>query len=195
MSTRRKPGRSKKTEPTPPENAAAPKLTVASPFRDEALAFHARGPLTADILHITPQLLHAVFWFVAGLVAMVIAFVCTAQVTDYAEGPALVLLDNRHDVTASRAGVVVDVRARAGAHVREGDVLLQLHSATEAAELASLERELSDQLVLLMRNPGDRGARDAVLGLRTRRDVAKTALERSVLRAPISGIVTDLRAR
>jgi hypothetical protein len=72
---------------------------------------------------------------------------------------------------------------------------LQLHSATEAAELASLERELSDQLVLLMRNPADRVARDAVLGLRTRRDVAKTALERSVLRAPISGVVTDLRAR
>jgi multidrug efflux pump subunit AcrA (membrane-fusion protein) len=46
-----------------------------------------------------------------------------------------------------------------------------------------------------MRNPADRGARDAVLGLRTRRDVAQSALERSVLRAPMSGIVTDLRAR
>jgi membrane fusion protein (multidrug efflux system) len=125
----------------------------------------------------------------------VLAFVCSAQVTDYAEGPALVLLDNRRDVTASRAGVVVEIATASGAHVHEGDVLLKLHSATEAAELASLERELSDQLVLLMRNPSDRSARDAVLALRTRRDVAKTALERSVLRAPMGGIVTDLRAR
>jgi multidrug efflux pump subunit AcrA (membrane-fusion protein) len=166
-----------------------------TPFRPEAVAFHARGPQRADILHITPQLLHAVFWFVAALAAVVVAFVCSAQVTDYAEGPALVLLDNHRDVTASRAGVVVDVQTHAGARVREGDVLLQLHSATEAAELASLERELSDQLVLLMRSPSDRAARDAVLSLRTRRDVAKTALERSVLRAPMSGVVTDLRAR
>jgi biotin carboxyl carrier protein len=170
-------------------------IATVTPFRPEALAFHARGPQRSDILHITPKLLHVVFWCVLAFVAVVLAVVCNAQVTDYAEGPALVLLENRHDVTASRAGVVVDVRARAGARVKEGDVLLQLHSATEAAELASLERELSDQLVLLMRNPADRAARDAVLGLRTRRDVAKTTLERSVLRAPINGTVTDLRAR
>jgi multidrug efflux pump subunit AcrA (membrane-fusion protein) len=190
MSGRRK---NRKSDPGPAPKPEQSGIATVTPFRPEALAFHARGPQRSDVLHITPQLLHAVFWFVIALVAVVIAFVSSAQVTDYAEGPALVLLDNRHDVTASR--VVVEVRARAGAHVKEGDVLLQLHSATEAAELASLERELSDQLVLLMRNPADRAARDAVLSLRTRRDVAKTALERSVLRAPISGIVTDLRAR
>lgn len=189
MSSRRK--KSKLIE-TP---EVQPQLATVTPFRPEALAYHARGTQRADVLHITPQMLHAVFWFVGGLTAIVIAFVCNARVIDYAEGPALVLLDNRRDVTASRAGVVVDVQARAGAHVREGDVLLQLHSATEATELASLERELSDQLVLMMRNPADRAARDAVLSLRTRRDVAKAALERSVLRAPISGVVTDLRAR
>ncbi|HTU59754.1 MAG TPA: HlyD family efflux transporter periplasmic adaptor subunit [Polyangiales bacterium] len=192
MSGRRK---NRKSDPGPTPKPEHRGVATVTPFRPEALAFHARGPQRSDVLHITPQLLHAVFWFVIALVAVVLAFVSSSQVTDYAEGPALVLLDNRHDVTASRAGVVVEVRARAGAHVQEGDVLLQLHSATEAAELASLERELSDQLVLLMRNPADRAARDSVLGLRTRRDVAKTALERSVLRAPISGTVTDLRAR
>jgi multidrug resistance efflux pump len=172
-----------------------PESKVHAPFRPEALAYHARGSQQADVLHITPQLMRAVFWFVALLVLVVLSFISSAQVTDYAEGPALVLLDGRQDVTASRAGVVVEVMTHAGSRVHEGDALLQLHSATEAAELASLERELSDQLVLLMRNPGDRSARDAVLSLRTRRDVAKTALERSVLRAPIDGIVTDLRAR
>lgn len=167
----------------------------ASPFRPEAVAFHSRGAPHGDVLHITPRLLSAVMWFVASLVLLVLVFVSGAQVTDYAEGPAVVLLDNRRDVTASRAGVVVEIATAPGAQVREGDVLLKLHSATEAAELASLERELSDQLVSLMRNPSDRAARDAVLALRTRRDVAKTALERSVLRAPMSGVVTDLRAR
>jgi len=164
-------------------------------FRSEALAHHRGGGVRGDVLRITPALLSAVQWCVLAIAACAFAFVCTAQVTDYAEGPALVMLDNRRDVTATRDGVIAEVEARVGLRVREGDVLLRLHGATEAAELESLERELSDHLVLLMRAPGDRTAREAVLTLRTRRDVAKSALERSVLRAPVAGEVTDLRAR
>ena len=166
-----------------------------SVFRPEALAHHRGGGVRGDLLHITPALLLAVQWFVLAVAACAIAFVGTAQVTDYAEGPALVMLDNRRDVTATRDGVVTEVAARIGSRVREGDVLLRLHGATEAAELDSLDRELADHLVLLMRTPGDRAAREAVLALRTRRDVAKSALERSVLRAPVAGEITDLRAR
>ncbi|MET0388940.1 MAG: HlyD family efflux transporter periplasmic adaptor subunit [Polyangiales bacterium] len=173
----------------------APVTPAERVFRAEALAFHRRGAIRGDVLHITPRLLSAVLWFVLAVMACALAFVCTAQVTDYAEGPALVLLENRRDVTATRPGVVADIETHIGARVHQGDVLMRLHGATEAAELASLERELSDQLVLLMRNPADRGARDAVLNLRTRRDVARSALERSVLRAPVTGEVTDLRAR
>jgi membrane fusion protein (multidrug efflux system) len=79
--------------------------------------------------------------------------------------------------------------------VQAGEVLLRLGAPTEAAELASALRELDDQLVLLMRRPDDRDAREAVLALRTRRDVAQTAVDRSVLRAPQAGEVVDLRAR
>ena len=166
-----------------------------SPFRPQAVEFHRRGGLRGDLLHITPGLLRAVFWFLLALVACLLGFAVTAQLTDYASGPAIVALDNRSEVTASRAGTVAEVATRVGARVRAGDVLLRLHAATEAAELASLERELQDQLVLLMGRPSDRAAKAAVLDLRTRRDVARTALERSVLRAPCAGEVADLRAR
>ena len=168
---------------------------VRSPFREQAVQHHIRGSVRGDVLHITPGLMSVVLWLVLAIMACAIAFVCTAQVTAYADGPAVVLLENRRDVTATRAGVVAEINTRIGAKVKEGDVLMRLYSATEAAELASLERELSDQLVLMMRNPTDRAARDALLALRTRRDVAQTAVERSVLRAPISGEVSDLRAR
>jgi membrane fusion protein (multidrug efflux system) len=169
--------------------------TVRAIFRPEAVAFHRRGGLRGDVLHITPDLFQAVLWFLIALVVCLFAVLCTAQITDYATGPALVLLDNRRDVTVTRAGVVDEIVTHVGAHVHAGDVLLRLHAATEAAELASLERELSDQLVLLMRDQADASARRAVLELRARRDVAQTTLERSVLRAPISGEVADLRAR
>jgi multidrug resistance efflux pump len=166
-----------------------------SPFRPQAVAFHRRGGLRGDVLHITPGLLHAVQWFLIAVVVCACAFVCTAQVTDYASGPALVLLDNRRDVTATRAGVVDEIPARIGSRVRAGDVLLRLHAAAETTDLAATEQQLADQLVLLMRNPLDQGARAALPELRARRDVARTALERSLLRAPVDGVIADLRAR
>jgi membrane fusion protein (multidrug efflux system) len=177
------------------ETAAISSEPARALFRAQALAFQRGGGVRGDVLHITPALLSVVYWLVLAGVACAVSFLCTAQVTDYAQGPALVLLDGRHDVTATRAGVVDEVVTHIGARVREGDVLLRLSGESEVAELAAVERELSDQLTVLMRNPGDRAARESMMSLRTRRDVAATALERSVLRAKVAGTVSDLRAR
>ena len=169
--------------------------TPSSPFRAQALAFHRRGGLRGDVLHITPRVLHVVHWWLVAVGVCVAGFVCTGRVTDYAAGPAIVLLDNRHDVTATRAGVVDAIPARVGAHVRAGDALLHLHASGEAAELAAIERLITDQLVALMREPANAAARSALPELRARREQAQSALERSTLRAPVAGVVADLRAR
>jgi len=168
---------------------------MKSLFREQALEFHRRGGLRGDVLHITPGLLRAVFWLVFALAALGISFVCTAEVTNYAMGPAVVLLEQRHEVTATRAGVVSEILVRVGQRVRAGDLLLRLGAPSESAELRSVQRELDDQLVLLMRNPEDRNARQELLELRSRRELAETALERSVLRAGRDGEIADLRVR
>jgi multidrug resistance efflux pump len=175
---------------TPAEPEARPSL-----FRPQAVDHHRRGGLRGDVLHITPGMLHAVQWFVFALAACGIAFVCTAEVRKYAAGPAVVLLEHRYEVTANRAGVVAAIEARSGQRVKRGDVLLRLGAPAETAELNAVIRELDDQLVVLMRNPEDRNARQELLALRSRREVAETALERSVIRAPQDGEVVDLRAR
>ena len=72
---------------------------------------------------------------------------------------------------------------------------MRLGAPSESAELRSVQRELDDQLVLLMRHPEDHSARQALLELRSRRELAETALERSVLRASRDGEVADLRVR
>jgi multidrug resistance efflux pump len=164
-------------------------------FRRQALEFHRRGGLRGDVLHITPGMLHAVSWLVFALAACGIAFVCTAEVKKYASGPAVVLLEERHDVTSNRGGVVAGIDARVGQRVRRGDVLVRLGAPAEAAELDSVIREIDDQLVVLMRNPEDRAARQELLALRSRRAIAETALERSQLRASHDGELVDLRAR
>jgi multidrug efflux pump subunit AcrA (membrane-fusion protein) len=46
-----------------------------------------------------------------------------------------------------------------------------------------------------MRNPEDRNARQELLALRSRRELAETALERSVLHATRDGEIADLRVR
>jgi multidrug resistance efflux pump len=164
-------------------------------FRKQALEYHRRGGLRGDVLHITPALLDAVLWLVLVIAGTGLAFVCTAEVRKYATGPAVVLLEERHEVTANRAGVVAEIAARVGERVEAGEVLVRLGAPTETAELAAAVRELEDQLVLLMQKPEDRDAREAVLALRTRRDVAAAALDRGILRAPQAGEVVDLRAR
>src|SRR5688500_13485571 len=92
-------------------------------FRKQALEYHRRGGLRGDVLHITPALLDAVLWLVLVIAGTGLAFVCTAEVRKYATGPAVVLLEERHEVTANRAGVVAEIAARVGERVQAGDVL------------------------------------------------------------------------
>jgi multidrug resistance efflux pump len=177
------------SSPPHPSNDAAPL------FRQQAVDFHRRGGLRGDVLHITPGLLHAVQWFVFALATIGISFLCTAEVRKYAAGPAVVMLDQRHEVSANRAGVVDEIRVKVGQHVRAGQLLVSLGAPSEVAELNAAIRELDDQLVVLLRNPGDPSARQELLELRSRRTLAETALERSMLRAPVEGEVADLRVR
>jgi multidrug resistance efflux pump len=176
--------------PSEPSNDLAPSL-----FRPQAVEFHRRGGLRGDVLHITPGLLHAVQWFVFALAALGISFVCTAEVRKYAAGPAVVMLEDRHEVSANRSGVVDAIQVKVGQHVSAGQLLVSLGAPSEVAELNAAIRELDDQLVVLLRNPGDPGARQQLLELRSRRTLAETALERSQLRAPTDGEVADLRVR
>ena len=79
--------------------------------------------------------------------------------------------------------------------MQAGQVLVRMHSAGETAELESAERELSDQLAKLLRDPGDQTAREAMVSLRARRDLARASLERQTLRAPYAASVGDVRLR
>jgi multidrug resistance efflux pump len=179
--------------PSEPSNDSA--QAPGGLFRPQALEFHRRGGLRGDVLHITPGILHAVQWLVFALAALGLSFVCTAEVRKYASGPAVVMLDQRHEVSANRSGVVDEIQVKVGQHVAPGQLLVRLGAPSEVAELNAATRELDDQLVLLLRNPGDPSARQELLDLRSRRALAETALERSMLRSPSSGEVVDLRVR
>ncbi len=164
-------------------------------FRQEALEFHRQGGARGDVLHLTPR---AFFWTHWSLVAAVVAslgYAFVGQVDEYAGGPALVRVDSVYDVTAQRPAVVARVEVEPGQHVAAGQVLVRMQAASEKSELDSVERELSDQLAKLLRDPADRAAREAIVSLRAREALAHASLERQTVRAAQAATVGDVRVQ
>jgi biotin carboxyl carrier protein len=164
-------------------------------FRDEAIA-HRRAQLErADLLAIDPN---ATAWGmrVIGLAALVsVLFLYFGRVNEYASGPAIVRLQGRTTLSARLAGVVARVDAVPGREVEQGDVLVQLHAADELAELEAARRELDHQLRKLLAEPDDRTAREALVSLRARKELAETRLAQRTVRAPHRGTIGDVRVR
>ncbi len=164
-------------------------------FRGEALEHHRRGGARGDVLQLTPRTLFWTHWLLLLALAGAAYYAFVGQVDEYASGPAVVRITGLHEVTAPRPGVVSSVEVTPGQRVTRGQLLLRMHSSTEVSELESVERELSDQLAKLLRDPGDAVAREAIVGLRSRRDLARAKLARQELRAPEAGTVGDVRVR
>ena len=74
-------------------------------------------------------------------------------------------------------------------------VLVTLYLADRAAELERLNREFDLQMIKFLRDPADQAARSSLTTLRAERQLAQTRLEEQWLKAPHSGIVSDIRIR
>jgi membrane fusion protein (multidrug efflux system) len=91
--------------------------------------------------------------------------------------------------------VVSAVEVAPGQHVTTGQALMRMHSSSESAELETAQRELDDQLAKLLRDPADRDAREAVVSLRARRELAEKNLARQALFAPFGATIGDVRVQ
>jgi membrane fusion protein, multidrug efflux system len=172
---------------------------VAAPnpplFRDEAIAHQRSRGLQAELLAIDAR---STAWgfrlLCAGLIASV-AFLALGRLDEYASGPAVVQLEGRTTLTASFAGLVTKVAVKPGDRVEAGDELVRFHASDEAAELQAASREFDNQLAKLLLRPDDAATREALVSLRTRRELAQQRAEQRTLRAPHAGVVGDVRVR
>ncbi len=170
-------------------------MKVAGLFRREAVDFQRQGGARGDVLHLTPRSLVATQWLLGIALGSGIYFAFTGQIDEHASGPAVVFVDGMREVTASRPAVIASVEVAPGEHVEAGQPLVRMVSSTESSELESVERELSDQLSKLLADPSDMVARESMVSLRSRRELARSSLDRQVLRAPTAGTVGDVRVR
>ena len=169
---------------------------VATPlFRMEAVRHHVAAAREGDILRggaRWPTLTYHLVWITT---VAAIAFAYFAPVNEYASGPAVVRVDGRRTVTATIPASVETVLVQPGEHVTAGTLLVNMHDSEEAAELRRVTTEFELELVRLLRDPTDAVAKQALAALRSKRDQARNAHAEREIRAPIDGIVGDIRVR
>jgi multidrug efflux pump subunit AcrA (membrane-fusion protein) len=164
-------------------------------FRREALERYQQLDEAQDPLRLSPSWTRWTYWTLLGALVGALLFAAIAEVKEYASGLAVVWMGTRDDVTAEGSGTVSAVEVTPGQRVRPGQVLVRLHEAQEAAELARLDQEFELQLINRLRDPSDPGPQQALIGLRTQRQLASERLGERTLRAPSAGWASDVRVR
>jgi membrane fusion protein (multidrug efflux system) len=164
-------------------------------FRQEALAHRRAQTERAEVLALDPAASSWASWVIGLGLALGLLFLWFGRLNEYATGPAMVRLEGRTTLSAKQAGVVTAVYVTPGQHVAQGDLIVQLYAADESAELEAAQRELEHQLHKLLQKPDDETARQALVSLRVRRELAETRLAQRTVRAPRHGTIGDVRVR
>ncbi len=171
-------------------------LPAAALFREEAVEHHNVGFRgEGDVLRVDPGWMRWTYRLLLFVLVAGLLFTTIARVHDYAEGPAVVQMGGRSDLTATADGTVSQVSVAAGEKVEAGRLLVRFYGAREAAELARIDHEFELQLINRLRDPSDAGAQQALLSLRAERELARSNLAEREVRAPAAGVVSDVRVR
>ena len=165
-------------------------------FRKEALDYH-QGTAEAggSVLRLSPAWLRYSYWLLVTVAVGGAIFATVGTVHEYAEGPAVVRVVGRTDLTVKAAGTVSSVEVTPGQRVAAGTVLVRFYTAQEAGELDKINKEFHLQLIKTLRDPSDKLARQAITSILSQRDLAEARLEERTVRAPHAGIASDIRIR
>jgi multidrug efflux pump subunit AcrA (membrane-fusion protein) len=165
-------------------------------FRQEAVeALETPDEVQGAPLHLLPGWTKAAYWFVVAVVFGALVYSSLGFVSDYAEGPAVVRVEGRLDLTTSTGGTAMEVLVQQGDHVRENQALVHFYSGLEEQELDHTDREFELTLVRLLQDPTNEGARQALSSLRAQRELATSRLRMRTVFAPRAGLVTNVRVR
>jgi membrane fusion protein, multidrug efflux system len=164
-------------------------------FRREAIEAQRVRNSQGEALTLDPRANAWGFVLLCAGLAFFLFFVCVGRINEYATGPAFVQVDGGTTLTATLGGLVNKVSVKPGDRVKPGDELVRFHAADELSELEASSREFSDQLAKLLLRPDDAVTREALVTLRTRRELAEQRLTQRTLRAAADGVVADVRVR
>lgn len=165
-------------------------------FRKAALEYYQQyRRQEGDVLLLAPGWTRWSYWVLMGMLAVGVLVCLVGVVSEYATGPALVRVEHRTDVTMPNEGVVATVEVLPGQRVVAGQTLVTLQSEEERHSLTRIQHEMELLLVRYMRDLSDQSARQALTTLRAELEFAQARLSARTLRAPVAGVVGDLRTQ
>ena len=161
-------------------------------FRREAVEAPARE---GNVLDNPPPWTASLFWLLFAAIAVGLLYLTFGTISEYAEGPAIIRLEGRTQITAAAPGTIRRVYVDSSRPVAAGQLLLDLNAAQEDAELHRIDAEIEAQTVLLLQDLDDGDARQSLVRLRAqRRYAAERRRERSVY-SPVNGVAGDVLLR
>jgi hypothetical protein len=166
-----------------------------SPFRPEAVAAYKARKDEGAALRLAPRWAAIVYWVLIALVAIGVSYLCLARINDYAEGPAVMLVEGQQAVTVRAPGTVSEVVVAIGQRVVAHQELVRLYDASEAASVAALEQQFEQALVERLQRPQDTTTAGTLAALLAQRDRARHDLAERTIRAPSGGVVGSVRLR
>jgi hypothetical protein len=109
-------------------------------FREEALDAFQEPDAEGVPLRISPQWSRRTYWSLLATMGAGLVSGAAVSVADYAEGPAVVRVDRRIDLTTSSGGIIRAINVDQGDHVTAGQALVQPHAEAELQELERATR-------------------------------------------------------
>ncbi|HEX3760631.1 MAG TPA: HlyD family efflux transporter periplasmic adaptor subunit [Kofleriaceae bacterium] len=166
-----------------------------SPFRPEALAERRTALAAPGRLVTTPRTwIRWAYPTLLGVVIAVLAAAALVEVPTYSTGFAIVTAEGEH-VTSPAPGTVAAVLVAPGTRVELDQPVLRLRAPAEDSELEAADTAYGNALGAFLTTPGDDNARNALVAITNRRQLARKAVDDHVLRATASGVVGDIRVR
>lgn len=162
-------------------------------FRKEALDAHLGSRGEGEVLRLAPRWAGWTFGLLVAAFSFALAYSIAGTVDEYASGVGIVRVQGRRELTARLTGTVSAVEAQPGQRVRAGQVLARFHG--DEAELERLSHEYDLQLVKVLDDPTDQGARARLTEIRSAREQARSQVDERLVKAPVDGVVSDVRVQ
>jgi len=144
-------------------------------------------------LRLAPRWAGWTFSLLVAAFIFALAYAIVGTVDEYASGIGIVRVQGRREMTARLTGTVSAVEAQPGQRVKAGQVLARFHG--DEAELERLSHEYDLQLVKVLDAPTDQAARARLTEIRSAREQARAQVDERLIKAPVDGVVSDVRVQ
>jgi len=161
-------------------------------YRAEALEAHRSRGTEGAVMMLAPSWTKRAYPMLVITIVLACVLAIVVHVPTYSSGTGMVLYPGLA-ITAPAGGTVDEILVRDDQQVKEGQVLIRLHSEQESAELAAAQREYDALTQQYLFDANDQALKTQLAQATTRVDKAKAAVDLRIVRARRDGTVSDIR--